>query len=371
MTSLLMRVFSIFTLLSFYYSAISQTSLPDNFKIGNYVEVFNTDSIKIYFNCTGTVVDKKCASYYRTGKLDTVIINVTGDFYDYNMNGKKFLKATMLNNNLEGIAQYYYGNGKVCEEGVYQNNIRQGKWTFYYANGNVQKVYEYVNGDPTVIEAYSQNGKVTAVNGTGSLKTEFSTYKQCDKFEASGQLLNGKKNGSWKLSILNASSPIATEVYEEGNFIKGITPNSEYTENPKILLTNFYANENLNLLDNLFGCPGNYFSYWKYDDKDIHSSFYPELQQKLTKYTDAVKNQWLIVGISISKKNKIDEINVASSINDKSLEMYIYGLLMKMTSWQTAVVNSSKIKSDIFFTILVDDNQIIIPTDYIFQNGGS
>jgi len=34
---------------------ISQAVLPDNFQIGNYVEIFSIDSIKIYFNCTGTV----------------------------------------------------------------------------------------------------------------------------------------------------------------------------------------------------------------------------------------------------------------------------------------------------------------------------
>jgi antitoxin component YwqK of YwqJK toxin-antitoxin module len=303
--------------------------------------------------------------------MDNAIINVVGDFYDYDIKDKIFLKAKMLNNNLEGIAQYYYGNGKMREEGVYQNNVRQGKWTFYYQNGNVQKVYEYVNGEPTVLEAYSSSGKAIVVNGNGNFKTEFSTYKQCDKFEAYGQLMNGKKIGKWTLSNLNALLPIATEIYEEGNFIKGIRNNNEYTQNSKIRFTNFYANENLNLLDNAFGCPGDFVSFWKYDDENIHSSFYPELQEKLIKYTDAAKNQWLVVGISINKKNKIKQVNVASSINDESLEKYVYDLLTKMTRWQTAVLNSRKTESNIFFTVLVDNNQIIIPTDYIFNNRGN
>lgn len=369
MTSLLKRFSLVFTSLTFFQPAFSQTALPDNFKIGSCVEVFGRDSIKVYFNCTGTVVNRKCASYYRVGKMDTAIINVVGDFYDYNMNDELLLKAKMRNNNLEGNAQYYYPNGKLREEGMYQNNVRQGRWTFYYSNGNVQKVYEYVNGEPAVIEAYSSKGKATVVNGNGNFKTTFSSYKQCSQFEASGQVLHGKKNGEWTFS--NANMLIATEIYEDGRFIKGYSSSYSYTENPKIGLTNFYANENLSLLDNLLGCPGDAILFWRYANESIHESFYPALQQRLSEYSVPVKNQWLVVGISISKKNKIEEVNVASSVNDMNLEKYVYDLLTKMTQWETAVINSTKIQSDIFFTILVDNNQIIIPTDYVFQNSGN
>jgi antitoxin component YwqK of YwqJK toxin-antitoxin module len=214
--------------------------------------------------------------------MDTTIINVVGDFYDYDMKDKLFLKATMLNNNLEGVAQYYDRNGKVIEEGTYQNNIRQGRWTFYYPNGNVRKIYNYSVGEPTVLEAYTSMGKAIVTDGNGRFKTDFSTYKQCDKFEASGQLLNGKKDGKWVFSNPNALLPVATEIYENGNFIKGNSYNYEYTENPKILLTNFYANENLNLLDNLPGCPGDYIFKWQYNDSNVHRTFYPEEQERLS-----------------------------------------------------------------------------------------
>jgi len=366
-----MKIILTLSFLSINFLAISQTTLPDNFQIGNYVEIFNTDSIKIYFNCTGTITDKKCASYYRIGKMDTTIINVTGDFSDYYVNGKVFLKATMLNNNLEGMAHYYYENGKIKEEGNYQNNTRQGKWTFYYPNGNVQKVYEYTDSEPLVLEAYNRNGKATVLNKNGNFKTEFSVYKQCDKYEASGQIKNGRKDGEWKFfASPNASIPISIETYTEGNFIKGGGNNEVYTDKPRIELTDFYANENLNLMDNSLGCPGNTISFWRYDNQDIHTSFYPELQDELSKYDKPIQNQWLVVGIKINKKNKIDAINIASSINDKKIEDYIYGLLSKMTQWGTAVINSSRIESNIFFTILVDNNQIIIPTDYVFRNRG-
>ena len=365
-----MKIILTLSLISINFFAISQKSLPDNFQIGNYVEIFN-DSIKVYFSCTGNVTDKKCASYYRIGKMDTTIINVTGGFNDYYVDGKVFLKASMLNNNLQGTAHYYYENGKMKEEGNYQNNTRQGKWTFNYPNGNIQKVYEYTDSGPLVLEAYNSNRKPTVLNKNGNFKTEFSVYKQCDKYEASGHITNGKKDGEWKFfASPQASLPISKETYSEGNFIKGGINNEEYTDKPRICLTDFYANENLNLLENSFGCPGNSISPLRYNSQDIYSSFYPELQNQLSKYDKPIQNQWFVIGIKINKKNKIDAINIASSINDKNIENYIYGLLSKMTQWETAVINSSKIESNIFFTVLVDNNRIIIPIDYVFRNRG-
>ena len=92
------------------------------------------------------------------------------------------------------------------------------------------------------------------------------------------------------------------------------------------------------------------------------------MQEKLDKYKNVLKDQWVVIGITVSKKSKISEINVASSINDIDLEDYIYSTLSKMTDWQTAKVNFTKTESHIYFSILVSTNQLIIPTDYIFKN---
>lgn len=361
--------FSLFSLFTFLHlAAASQTHLPDNFKIGNSVEVFSQDSIKIYFNCGGAVSDKNCADYYRVGKMDREIINVVGDFHDYYVNDKLYLKGTMLNNVLEGAAQYYFDNGQVKEEGVYQNNIRQGKWLFYYPNGQIEKIYHYTDGLPVILEAYAPDGKATVVNGNGAIKIQLSLYKQCNKYEIWGQLLNGKKNGEWAFANINAH-PILTEVFEEGKFIKGSPRGNEYREKLKIEFVDFYPNENLDLIESHPGCPRNYYvSPLTYKNELFQAPFYSDLQQKLAGYTEPVKNQWLVVGITINNKNKVAELNVASSINDTLLEKHIYDIVIKMGRWQSASINSKKISSDIFFSIIVNDNQIIIPADYLYKN---
>lgn len=351
------------------FSLTAYCQLPNDFQIENYVEIFQKDSIKIFFNCTGTVTDKKCASYYRIGKMDSSIINVTGFFSDYYIDGSLFLNATMINNGLEGPARFFYKNGSIMEEGSYKKNIRDGVWTYYYANGNIQKVINYSEGEPIVISANSINGKVQVINENGSFKTEFSTYKQCDYFEAWGDIVNGKKNGKWIFSNPNARIPIATEIYSNGKFVKGYSGSYEYTENPKINLVRFYPSENLSLTHNSPACPGDNLFFWEYKNADIHTYFYPELLDHMTQFNLDLKDQWLVIGIKIDKKNQLSDINVASSIDDNVLEKRIYDVLQKMNDWKTAVVNSKKTESNIFFTILIYESQIIIPVDYILKNG--
>jgi antitoxin component YwqK of YwqJK toxin-antitoxin module len=341
-------------------SSFSQSTLPDNFNIGNYIQVFSKDSLKIYFNCTGTVVEKKFASYYRVGKMDSSIINVNGEFNDYYVSGALYLKATMLNNMLEGYASYYYPNGILKEAGGYTHNTRDGIWKYYYSNGKLEKVLDFIDGRPLVKEAYTKRGNATVLGGNGNISTEIRTYKQCVYFNVSGDVLNGERNGKWQISNPGASTPFGTENFENGKFIKGNLP----YDSARIVLTVYTPNEELNLTENYLMNLGATLSNWTYKDDPLYKVFYPELQTALAKYKSVLKDQWLVVGLTISKKNKLSQINVASSIDEKELEQYVFNTISKMTEWETARVNSSKIESTIFFSILVTEGQVIIPAQY-------
>ena len=363
------KTFLISFLIFISLSAYSQSTLPDNFKIGNFFEIYNRDSIKIYFNCTGTIVDRTCASFYRIGKRDTAIVNFSGEFYDFDINGNLYFKANMTNNNIEGYAYYYFKNGKISEEGNFKNNTRTGIWKYYYPSGEIEKIYSYDSDEPLVLEAFKKNGTATVINGNGKIHTEFRNYKQCSSFETWGAVVKGKKNGKWVFSNINASMPIAEETYQDGVFINGSSNDYMYTENPKIKLSKFYPNENLNLIENLLGCPGQSGIYfWEYDGNSLTSSFYPKLQEEVNRNTRKLKNQWIVVGIKIDKGNNVNEINLTSSINDTDLEDSIYSIIKKKKNWKTALINAKPVESNIYFSILVDNNQIIILPDYIHNN---
>ncbi|MBI9038411.1 MAG: hypothetical protein JEY97_09785 [Bacteroidales bacterium] len=108
----------------------------------------------------------------------------------------------------------------------------------------------------------------------------------------------------------------------------------------------------------------------KYKKNNLNEVFYPEL---LTSITTNFKNyeltnQWLIIGLRISQENNLEEINVKSSVNDSEMEVKAYEIFNTMKEWKAAQVNDKEIDFDLLFTVLIRDNQIIIPTDYLYRN---
>jgi len=365
-----MKILIKFILLLSTTSAYSQAILKDDFKIGNFIEVFGGDSLKVYFNCTGTIVDKNCASFYRVGKIDSTVVNFTDTICDYTIDNKLYFKATIKDNDFNGYACYYYTNGAISEEGYFKNNTRVGKWSFYYPNKQLQKIYQYQNDEILVLEAYKSNGKAVVENGTGKFNTEFRNFKQCSSFETSGKVINGRKTGEWSFSNIGAIQPIAYEKFDDGKFIEGNSNGYIYTTNPKISFYKFYPNEELGLFENDFGCPGDNFFNWTYNDGSVFNTYYPSLENALNKSTSIVPNQWLIVGLTINKNDMQTEIKIHSSISDIKTENIIYDLINKMTLWKTAILNSKKIESNIYFSILVSENKFIIVPLYVFKNRG-
>ncbi len=317
----------------------------------------------------GNITDSSCSSFYRIGRIDRAIINVKGPFSDYDMEGNLYFQAAMYDNKLEGPAKYYYKNGVLKEEGAYSKDLRNGKWTYYYPDGQVEKIYNFSDGLPYVVEAYTKKGKATVSDGNGRLKTHFSKINQCDQYETWGNIVNGRMHGRWTVQSPYISIPVAHENYENGKFIQGRSRDYDYTNNPLIELTRFSPNENLRIVDNSPTCPGqkNIF-YWKYKGGSPQEKFYPELQFKLSQFGSVAKDQWVIAGIRLGSNDAIEKIDIASSVDDTLVENFIYNILSDMKEWETMRISYKKVPADLFFSILVSDNKIIIPTHYIYQS---
>lgn len=347
-----------------------QDLLPNNFAIGDFAEVYAKDSIRIFFGCGGNIVNRRCANYYRIGKMDTEFVNVRGAFRDYYLDGKLYLEAAIINGNLQGPAVYYYPNGQVREKGQYKNHKRDGKWFFYYPNGRLQKIYQYENDLPLVLEAFTTGGKQTVANGNGYLKTEFSEINACSKFEVYGPILNGKKQGTWTLSNINTTQPLSKETYDStGNYIMSKdSDNREYITKSIPGLSVFYGNENLLLTSSSNICPGDHGGNNKMPFILESSSCIADLQKQLDIASLTFKNQWLIVGITIGKKDDLADLNIASSINDTVLEHYIYDQIKTIKGWKTSYLNGRKVNSSFLLTILADNNKILIPAYHQYQS---
>jgi hypothetical protein len=281
---------------------------PNNFKIGDYLEIYSDDSIKLNYNCVGFIIDNKCADYVRIGKLDTAFCNLSGNFKDYFHNGKVAFECFMKNNKLNGKGIYYYENGQIKETGNYLNDDRNGIWQYFYDNGKIEKVLNFQNGIPLVACYNTKRGKPKVINGS--------------------------------------------------------TLQNEYTNNQKIFIQGYIANENVDIYENLFGCPSNSGVFLiEYKNSNINNKFYPEFIEELKTFDNVkILNQWILVGLTINENNNISKLNIYSSKNDRNIKNKIKEILYKnANNWITGRINKIKVCTDVIFTIVIYNNEIIIP----------
>lgn len=351
------------TILAFVQYFAHGQYLEDTFKVGNYLEVFNGDSMKVYLNCTGTVVDKRCAKFYRVGKLDSLHINFIGNIADFNIDGSKLMEAKILDNYLEGKATYYYQSGAIKSVGKYKRGKKKGPWVFYYENGQIEKVANYVNGEPLIANYNKENGKAMVVNGNGTYKGEFYSDKNCTPFKVKGEILNGKMHGRWSFYNAKSNIIIGDEYFEQGKFVRGVSHGFTYTEFQKIFLELYCVQERVHLDANFPYCPGDAgIHFLSYKGFALERIYYPNLQDSISEFVnEACRDQWLLVGIKIKKYDEVENINIKSSIDDKEMELKLLNTLSSMTSFYSSRINKEKVDIDLFFTILIKDGFIVIP----------
>jgi hypothetical protein len=360
---------SLFIFLSAFITTCNLTgqNIPKEFNIGNFINVYSNDSIAISFNCTGTITDLSCADFIRKGKIDSININVTGNFKDYYPNGVTAFEGTMINDYLEGEGRYYHLNGVLKSCGHYTKDRKVGLWFYYYENTNLEKIINFIDDQPFVVEYYDRYNIPRVVNGAGEYYGEFYPYKTCTPLGIAGQIENGKINGVWTLVDPKSASRIAQEKYLNGVFQKGVSYGAfsgrySYKKESKIVLDGYIPNEELVLDINFFGCPGNSFWPPTYNSNSLNDEFYPVFLKHLqSELTNKHKNQWFIVGIKVNTRNTLTSVNIKSSINDYKLELTIQNILESMTKWQAAIIDYSPIETNLYFSILIRNNKVIIP----------
>ncbi|HOZ15915.1 MAG TPA: hypothetical protein PK784_14085 [Tenuifilaceae bacterium] len=339
----------------------------DNFSIGKFLKFYDNDSISFYYSKVGNIVERSRADFFRIGKIDSVNINVSGKFRDFYINGHIALDATMKDNSMDGLAIYYHENGKIKSTGNYKNDFKVGLWKYFYKNGQLEKIINFVNdGTPLFVDYYDKNGEQLVINGNGNYEGYFCSYKATYGYKIKGMLKDGLLDGKWSIY---ASSKIGDEYFENGVFKKGESMGYNYSDKQMINIIGYNPHEGLNLYDNLLGWSNNSSSlFFRSFNRDFPDKYLNIVSDSLNNSLKGIlQNQWIFVSIKLKHINSREDIAVKSSINDKLTEDKIFNTLNEV-NFDLIKKSSKDTNLDYFFTILIKNNMVVIPKDYIYKN---
>lgn len=294
-------------------------------------------------------------------------------------------KGTMHNNSLNGLGTYYYTNGQIREIGLYLNERRIGMWVYFYPAGKLKKSFFFDGAEPRILTFITETGDTMVYNGDGYYWGSMYKYQFKSPYLVGGPVKNSFMDGEWTLNIpksqdsldlikskrtdnviLPPVEKISSEYYSDGEFLK-VVDNKNIENGLKVItLQGYIVNEYLKIYNNSFGCENNKFvpPIYSRDQYFTGLTFFPALSKDIEHdaILKSIHDQWLIVSLQINEKNKLEKELVYSSINDQNLEKFIGNLLIKKYgSWKSMTLNDKKVASNLFFTILIKSNHVIIP----------
>jgi len=79
---------------------------------------------------------------------------------EYYPNGKLKSVLNYKKGQLEGIALYYHENGNLKERVNYRKGKRERTGTTYYESGKLKEEITYEDGEPVLVKAFDENGKL-------------------------------------------------------------------------------------------------------------------------------------------------------------------------------------------------------------------
>ena len=218
-----MKRFVFLILLLIPYSAISQD--------------FNT----VYYNSNWEITSMKDAKYFRNSGFNPYTLKFDSIVVDHFMDGTIEMMGNYNSGKKNGQFIYYYPNQSVKFISNYSDNNRTGIWTSYFDNGQINKVVEYTNGEERLLEYYKENGKNVLKKLSGKyyltffLNPNFASFSespsndQTDKYNITGKLKNGYKNGLWEIKrYIKTSTRVG-----EGDWHTNYVPDDKFLLNFK------------------------------------------------------------------------------------------------------------------------------------------
>lgn len=178
-----------------------------------------SDTLVFYYNDRWQLVKPVCGTIFRISRMDTVLLTFTGKFVDYYAHDSTIaVEGTYTKGKKEGLFHIYFPNGQLAQSGKYVDDQKSGIWEYFYEDGTRHQILDFRDDEILVKEFWNEEGKKLVESGNG----DWFGYESSERFmKTSGEVLNGRKNGTWKNTLPSRNLTTNIEKYKEGKFISG------------------------------------------------------------------------------------------------------------------------------------------------------
>jgi len=365
-------------ILIFLFTSLSVINAPCQ----NCYKLISSDSLKVFIDDKGKIIDSTFSSFYRTFKINSSSFPFEGYVKDFYKDGHLAFEGFFSNGLLNGKAKYYDNSGNLKIDAFYNNGKRSGEWKFYYLDGRLEKHIRFAGEYVMLIDFYSKKGKPLVINGTGKYEGETNIGSNTTKIEINGKYENGLMQDKW---IIHYFMQDGYEKYDHGIFVEGHDNlDKEYKDKPVLNLVGLLINENFDI-----------FKFRCYLAKDIISQkakieheifnkselkgllhfentniFLPTYKgNDLNSFVDLIKPVinsklnfpfWSYLSFNISKDGEIVSIqSISSQFNvDSTLNIILKGMEKFSPAFDET---RTRYISHLYFPIVKQDTEIFIP----------
>ncbi|HJW18431.1 MAG TPA: hypothetical protein VJ499_14975 [Flavisolibacter sp.] len=299
----------------------------------------DADRLVFYYNDNWQLVKPVCGTIFRVSKLDTVLLTFTGKFVDYYSKDSTIAtEGNYTNGKKEGLFSIYFPNGQLAQSGKYNNDRKTGIWEYFYENGTPRQVLDFQENEILVKEFWNEEGKKLVESGNG----EWFGYATSEKFlKTSGELLNGRKNGTWKNTISFRNMTTNIEKYKEGKLISGkMISAAAGTESYKDTMyctiertPKFVAAEQFQMNR----CYKNQKNNWEFATyPGGMNRFYSQIREKIILSGSVLVRGVIKVQMTIDKEGKMTNFQPVSNLG---YEFDLIRALQTMDNWTPTKIN--------------------------------
>jgi len=330
-----------------------------------FFENLGNDSLRFYYDEYGGICAKKYAKYFRIASIDTSILCFVGKTTDFQIGGGKVYQCYYSYGHLNGEALSYYPNGVLKYRGFYKNDMRDSLWHFFYQSGGIEKVLFFKLDEPCMKEYYKEDGTPQFLNGTGKYKGNTQINIQPIEYKISGNVLNGRQNGKWRISGRNKSDPMYWNVkFENGELLDDVNFNTSimgYVLHENVDLFKFVANsefwDNSLLFSQMIKYKGT---------NNLTKSFIPEFMNNVRSMCleNDFRDFLCLMQFIITKDNNIE--NVVCYSTDCKVIHIISNYMTGIKDFETIKPNDNPVGCGIYIPILYQNGKVIVP-DFEFE----